>query len=911
MTIKVFELAKELDIGSLELVDKLKKSGFTVRNHMTVLSDDEMVKARGLYEEVKPMKSTSKKKTTKKKVVKKKKVVAKAIKVEEKIEEKPEHKVDGKVGKTADVEEANDKKTASSKKTTKKSVKVRSKSILRKKSDSSKDESTTDSFLQEAQVGEDQESVQNTQESESGLRVVFDPSTKEKVEEVKVESTSKDSDDLKPKLHRFTPVYIPEEKEKSAPESNNKVQKDDVNAKVVSPNIPGEAGDALQKKRLGDLAAMVSKGKVVNKSQNLEKMRSEEELKNYAGGSFGKSVYIPAKRKRAYVGPKNATIVTEVKDSKRIVHIHDSISAKELSNKLSVKFETFRNDALKLNLLIKESDVFGLKLSQMFCGLYNYKAENKAFDENSFLDVQVIESKNKSAKNSPLRDPIITIMGHVDHGKTTLIDYIRNAKVASSEAGGITQHIGAYSVELEKSKLTFLDTPGHAAFGAMRARGAKVTDIVILVVAVDDGVMPQTKESIRFCKEADVPIIVAVNKMDKEGANPEKIKQALLEFELTAEEWGGDTQFIEIAAIDGQGVDKLLEAVSVQAEIMELKADPKRAVKGISIESRIETGRGPIATLLVQEGTLKKGDTIVIGESYGRARSLMDYKGNMLQSAGPSTPVQVLGLHDAPEPGDIFHKVKNEREAKKVVDNRINERHEIANVKESKKMSLEDFFGMTSNSAEEMKVLKLIVRSDVNGSFEAIKNAAETYRNEEVRVEVIGGGVGPINENDVNLASSSEGFIIGFNMRPITSARRLAENLGVDIKTYSIIYEVLNDIKLALEGMLQPEKIEKYIGRAEVKDLFSVPKVGTIAGSSVIDGKILRGCNIRLLREGKIIFDGKMSSLKRFKDDVKEVGLGYECGIGLDSFNDIKSSDIFEAYLLEEKKREFESDATL
>jgi translation initiation factor IF-2 len=504
-------------------------------------------------------------------------------------------------------------------------------------------------------------------------------------------------------------------------------------------------------------------------------------------------------------------------------------------------------------------------------------------------------------------------MGHVDHGKTSLLDYIRKAKVASGEAGGITQHIGAYSVVTDKATLTFLDTPGHAAFGAMRQRGANVTDIVVLVVAADDGVMPQTVESIKFCKNAGVPIIVAVNKIDKPGANPDKVKQGLVEHGLLAEDWGGETQFVHLSALTGAGVDNLLEAIALQAEIMDLREDPKGPAEGIVIESKIEVGRGPVATIIIQKGTLNKGDAIVVGETAGRARSLMDFSGKVLNSAGPSTPVQILGLELVPSPGDVVNVVKNEREAIKIVENRINERKAMASASvEVKKVSLEDFFASAQNNSEvEKKVLKLIVRSDVQGSFEAIRTAVQQLGNSEVSVEVIAGGVGAITDNDVNLAASTKAIIMGFNMRPVTTARRIAEEKGVDIKTYSIIYELINDVTMALEGMLAPERIEKYIGRDQVKETFSIPKIGTIAGTSVIDGKIERGCNIRLLRDGKIIYDGRLTTLKRFKDEVKEVKNGYECGMSLENFNDIKQEDLIEAYIMEERKRTLVSDLTL
>jgi translation initiation factor IF-2 len=591
-----------------------------------------------------------------------------------------------------------------------------------------------------------------------------------------------------------------------------------------------------------------------------------------------------------------------VKDSKRVVYIHGGTTVGELAQKLSQKFDSLADKCLELNLLVDAEDFVGFALAEEIAALYRYRVEDKAFNEDEVLSGDSDEEKKD---NAPTRNPIVTVMGHVDHGKTTLLDYIRRAKVADGEAGGITQHIGAYSVSVKDSTITFLDTPGHAAFANMRERGASVTDVVILVVAADDGVMPQTKESVRFIQNAGVPLVVAINKMDREGANPDRVKQELMEFGISPEEWGGDTQFVPVSALKGEGIDELLEAVKLQADIMELKANPKGKAEGVVIESQLETGRGPVCTVIVQKGTLKKGDSMVVGECYGRARSLIDTTGKTIQSAGPSTPVQILGLNETPTPGDTFNIVKNEREAKKVVENRVHEKKQME-LASKKKLSLEAFFATESKDGEK-KVLKLLVRSDVQGSFEAIKNSVESLGNDEVAVEVIGGGVGAITDSDVLLTESVMGYIVGFNMRPVTSARKLAEVKGVDIKTYSIIYELIDDMKLALEGMLDPEKVEKYIGRAQVKDTFNVPKVGTIAGSSVIDGKIERGCNIRLLRSGKIVFDGKMSSLKRFKDDVKEVKNGFECGIGLDGYNDVKVDDIFEAYIMEEKKRKLVS----
>jgi translation initiation factor IF-2 len=632
-------------------------------------------------------------------------------------------------------------------------------------------------------------------------------------------------------------------------------------------------------------------------------------LKSYTALSgTGRPIYTQILKKKEYMGPTQQTEITEVKESKRVVNIHKGIELGELARKLSIKFKDLVDECLKLNLLIKEDDYVGPKLAAEICSLYNYRVEDKAFNEEKIIGKASVSEDQKS--KFPHRPPVVAIMGHVDHGKTTLLDTIRKAKVAADEAGGITQHIGAYSVALDANRtITFLDTPGHAAFAAMRQRGASATDIVVLVVAGDDGVMPQTKESIKFCENAGVPIIVAVNKMDKPGVNPDRVKQELTEFNLMPEDWGGQTQYVHVSALKSQGIDELLEAILLQAEILDLRANPKGSVEGVVIESKIEPGRGPIATLLVQNGTLSKGDYLVVGETYGRARSLSDHLGNLLNEAGPSTPVQILGLEATPAPGDRLNIVKNEREAKKIADNRIQERKLLSAAPEKKKVSLEDFFANASKEGEEQKLLNLIIRSDVQGSYEAIKSALETLGNAEVAVKVIAGGVGPITDSDVQMASASGGFIIGFNMRPVTSARKLAEDKGVDIKNYSIIYELINDVKLALEGLLVPEFVEEFIGRAEVREVFNIPKAGVIAGSYVIDGKIAQGCNIRLLRNGKIMHDGKLSSLKRFKDDAKEVKNGYECGIALEGYSDIKSGDIFEAYMMIQKKRTLEDAA--
>lgn len=890
MAKKVYELANEIGVGAIDLVEKLKSMGLNVRNHMASLTDEEVTKAKAAYE-APEKKGSPVKKAVVRKVVKKEAAAADDVTVAPPKEEVAEAPATVKVAapEVAATAASTVAETAADDKP--KIVTVKRKTKAQKE----EEDKRAVEAREEAAAHAAEQALARSQQADTILPASsYNTSSNARVRDPK-------KDYFEEKRHTFTPIFVPEEKKKDEDASSKKPLDNRLQPKKTAEELQEE--EDRDKKRMGDLAAAVGKKGVVGK-RDLTVIRADEELK-YATALVGKAIYTPAKKKKVYTGPTQKTLITEVKESKRFITINGIVTAEDLAQKLSVKFDSFANRLLEINLLVKPDDYIGFILASEIAALYNYRVEDVAFSEEEVLNKKAAEDKS----SFPTRNPIITIMGHVDHGKTSLLDYIRKEKVASGEAGGITQHIGAYSVQVKGSTLSFLDTPGHAAFAAMRQRGANVTDIVVLVVAADDGVMPQTVESIRFCKNAKVPIIVAVNKIDKPAANPDRVKQGLTEFELLPEEWGGETQYVHVSALTGEGVDNLLEAIQLQAEIMDLRENPKGPAEGVVIESKIEVGRGPVTTILVQKGTLNKGDAIVVGETSGRARSLMDFAGKMLNSAGPSTPVQILGLENVPNPGDILNVVKNEREAAKIVENRITERKALANTKvEDKKVSLEDFFATAQNNSEaEKKILKLIVRSDVQGSYEAIRSAVEQLGNNEVSVEVIGGGVGAITDNDVNLAASSKGFILGFNMRPVTTARRIAEEKGVDIKTYSIIYELINDVTLALEGMLTPEKVEKYIGRAQVRETFAIPKIGTIAGTAVVDGKIERGCNIRLLRDGKIIYDGKLSTLKRFKDDVKEVKNGYECGMSLENFNDIKVEDLIEAYIMEDKKRTLSS----
>ena len=498
------------------------------------------------------------------------------------------------------------------------------------------------------------------------------------------------------------------------------------------------------------------------------------------------------------------------------------------------------------------------------------------------------------------RPPVVTIMGHVDHGKTSLLDAIRNSSVTEGEAGGITQHIGAYTVMCNGRQITFIDTPGHEAFTSMRARGAQVTDIVILVVAADDGIMPQTIEAINHAKAAGVPIIVAINKMDRPEANPDRVKQQLTEYELVSEEWGGQTIIVPVSAKKQTGLDTLLEMILLQADVLELKANPERLAKGTIIEAKLDKGRGPLATVLVQNGTLRRGDTIVAGTAYGKVRAMTDDRGNAVNEAGPSTPVEVLGFSEVPDAGDILNVAEADKLSRQVVEER-KDKIKAAQLKSKSKVSLDDLF--TQMAADELKELNVILKADVQGSVEAVKQALEKLSNDEVRVRCIHGGVGAITGTDIMFASASNAIVIGFNVRPDAGARALAEKENVDVRLYRVIYNAIDDVKAAMQGMFKPVFKEVELGRATVRETFKVTGVGTIAGAYVNDGKITRSAQIRVVRDSVVIHEGKISSLKRFKDDAKEVLTSFECGIGIDNFNDLQEGDVIEAFVMEEVKR--------
>ncbi|MEC2073147.1 translation initiation factor IF-2 [Alkalihalophilus marmarensis] len=575
----------------------------------------------------------------------------------------------------------------------------------------------------------------------------------------------------------------------------------------------------------------------------------------------------------------------------------ESLSVAELAKALGKEPSELIKKLMALGVMATINQELDKDTIELIAGDYGVAVEEEIVVDKIDLDSYVEEEKEEDLKERP---PVVTIMGHVDHGKTTLLDSIRNTKVTAGEAGGITQHIGAYQIETDGKPITFLDTPGHAAFTTMRARGAQVTDITILVVAADDGVMPQTKEAISHAKAAGVPIIVAVNKMDKEAANPDRVMQELTEYELVPEAWGGDTIFVNVSALNGQGIDELLEMVLLVAEVAELKANPDRMARGTVVEAELDKGRGAVATLLVQNGTLNVGDPIVVGNSFGRVRAMVNDLGRRVKTAGPSAPVEITGLNEVPQAGDQFQVFEDEKTARQIGEARMSRQRE-ENRAENSKVSLDDLFNQIQQG--EVKDINIIIKADVQGSVEAMRGSLEKIDVEGVKVNIIHTGVGAITESDIILASASNAIVIGFNVRPDGGAKRTAEVEKVDIRLHRVIYNAIDEIESAMKGMLDPEFEEKVIGQVEIRTTFKVSKVGTIAGAYVTEGKISRDSTVRLIRDGIVIYEGAINALKRFKDDAKEVAAGYECGITLEKFNDIKEGDVIEAYVMEEIER--------
>ncbi len=602
--------------------------------------------------------------------------------------------------------------------------------------------------------------------------------------------------------------------------------------------------------------------------------------------------------KRETERERMARIEKERKAKKMTVLIPEEISIGDLALRLKATVAEVVKKAFLMGTMVTANDVVDFDTASLIAMEFHAKVEKEVVVT---IEERIIDDSEDTDENLIERAPVVVVMGHVDHGKTSLLDYIRNAHVTATEAGGITQHIGAYRVNINDRDITFLDTPGHEAFTTMRARGAQVTDIAILVVAADDGIMPQTVEAINHAKAAGVSVIVAINKMDKPGANPERVKQQLTEYDLVPEDWGGETPCVPVSAKTGEGIDDLLEMVLLVADLKELKANPDRAAKGTVIEARLDKGRGPVASILVQNGTLHTGDIVVAGMAVGHVRAMTDDKGRRVDTAGPSIPVEITGLDDVPTGGDTFNAVTDERLARELVEQRRHEKKE-AEFNARTKVTLDNLFDQMKLG--EVKELKIIVKADVQGSVEAVRQSLEKLSNDEVRVNIIHGAVGAVNESDVMLANASNAIIVGFNVRPDATAQANAERDGVDMRMYRVIYDCIEEIESAMKGMLAPKTREVILGTAEVRNVIRIKSIGNIAGCYVKSGKIQRGAGVRVVRDGIIIADDEIGSLQRFKDSVKEVAEGYECGIGLEKYNDIKEGDIFEVFTIEEYRED-------
>ncbi|MDD4715173.1 MAG: translation initiation factor IF-2 [Oscillospiraceae bacterium] len=627
--------------------------------------------------------------------------------------------------------------------------------------------------------------------------------------------------------------------------------------------------------------------------EHTEHIKSKEKFKNSGNQRRNRSY---GNKRRQEEQEKLRRLQMEIAKKPPLkVQIPDEISVGELASRMKKTGAEVVKQLIKMGVMASVSETIDYDTAALVALEMGCKVEKEVIVT---IEERLIDVSEDKKENLEPRSPVVVVMGHVDHGKTSLLDRIRRTHVAEGEAGGITQHIGAYQVEIGGHPITFLDTPGHEAFTSMRARGAMVTDIAILVVAADDGIMPQTIEAINHAKAANIPIIVAANKIDKPNANPDRIMQQLTEYELVPEEWGGDTIFCKISAKTGQGIDQLLEMVILTAEMRDLKANPNRSAHGTVIEARLDKGRGPVATLLVQNGTLRQGDVIIAGTSVGRVRAMTNEKGEKLESAGPSVPVEIIGMSEVPGAGDNFHAVDDERMARELVEQRKQEEKDAANRPQNQKVTLEDLFSQIQQG--EIKELNVIVKADVQGSADALKASLEKLSRSDVRVKVIHSGVGAISENDVMLASTANAIVVGFNVRPESVARDQAARLSVDMRMYRVIYDCINEIEAAMKGLLAPKFKEVYLGRAEVRKVYKVTGVGTIAGSYVQDGKVSRTAQARIVRDGIVIHEGILASLRRFKDDVKEVAAGYECGIGIEKYNDIKEGDIIEAFIMEQ-----------
>ena len=927
--IRVYELAKDLNMTNKALFNKMKELKVEVKSHMSSLNDSDIRKIKRHCLGKTKKKQTDvrarqfvirrRKKTTeaaadseiqdtteveketaepeKKKVVKKKKPETvkneqqpAAVTDEKKQEDTPDDKQEDIKKEDEKIKSAPASAKTSPKSKGKKGAPAKIIKLVATKSVDIHSETEPESEKKEKQEKEKKPKKRKKKAAPAKIVKVADLSVIEKlkkttpVDERGKTGTSRSKPDIKKKQYQKRDIEKPASPvipDDLLPPGESPKQGDDRRKK--DKKKPGFDGDKPFAKRKKRKKKSVIEGDALYKGGRGRKKRGRKDSRGEKGNF-------------------QQTQITTPKAIKRRIKIDEAIELAELAKRMGIKANEMIAKLMGMGVMATINQTIDFDTAALVATEFDFEVEKASFEEEDLLD---IVSEDDEEGKLIGRAPVVTIMGHVDHGKTSLLDVIRASKITSGEAGGITQHIGAYNVKTSNGgQITFLDTPGHAAFTAMRARGAQVTDIVILVVAADDGVMPQTKEAVNHSKAAGVPVVVAVNKMDTEGADPDRVMRQLSELDLLAEEWGGDTIFVKVSAKSGEGIDELLEMILLQSEVLELKANPDRKASGYVVESRLDTGRGPVATVLVKQGTLEDGDSVVCGLYSGRIRAMIDDQGKRLDKAVPSTPSEIVGLNGVPDAGDEFIAVASEKDAKQIASHRM-QKQRAKDLAKKSRANLEKMF--ENLGAAEIKELRLIVKSDVQGSIAALNDSLKDLAKEEVDVKIVHSGTGTINDSDIALATVSDAIIVGFNVRPTPQIRTMAKEENVDMRFYDIIYDVIDDIKTALEGMMPPTFHENIIGRADVRDTFVIPKMGTIAGCQITQGKVVRGKNVRLLRDGVIKRDTQISSLRRFKDDVKAVEEGFECGIGLEKFNDIKMGDVIECYEVEERKYKAES----
>ncbi len=873
--LKVYELAKEVGVDSHVLIETMQKLGVDGKNTMSLLGIEEVRTVREYYKKNKPLGKT---------VAPKKEVTEKPV-------------TEKRVGATV----------------------IRRRVSATKAVEPPKEEPVVEAApeevepqAQQEEVQAEQLDVQATQETEAPTAEV--PAQASTTEETpKVELSAPESTQAAapvapepPKAPRkFYPSIIKKVTteqhltDKVGPKviREKKIEKPAEKPKTGGPSRSGTAsGTGIlgpRKVKEVDLTPQTETAQEATRRRLMERQNTVFKSSDYLRREL---VHSTKKKKSAMSRPVLKTQITTPAEHKRVVEMSDKITVSDLAKQLNVKAAQVIAKLMAMGVTATMNQTVDFDTASLVAHEFKFDIKQKMFKEEDYVPVM-----DSSPENMKPRPPVVTIMGHVDHGKTSLLDAIRKTNVASGEAGGITQHIGAYQVETGKGKVTFIDTPGHEAFTAMRSRGAKVTDIVILVVSAVDGVMPQTLESVAHAKAAKVPLIVAINKSDLPDGTPDRVKQTLAGYELTPEEWGGDTIYVPVSAKTGKGISELLESILLQAEMLDLKANYDVNARGAVVESRLDKNRGAVATVLIQQGKLVTGNIVVSGLFYGKVKAMTDSYGKRIEEALPGMPVEILGLPHVPNVGDDFFVATDEKQAKELTSERENKIK--AKIQEaSKPKTLEEMFAATGNGDE--KELRIILKADVQGSAEALREALNKLPQEKTKVKILHVGSGGVTESDVMLAEASSAVILGFNVRPDLKSIKLADAQKVQIRTYTIIYDLLEEVKKMMLGLLDAEIKEKVIGRAEVRNVFTVPKFGTIAGSSVIDGKVIRGCYLRLLRDNRVIYEGKISSLRRFKDDVKEVAQGFECGIGLENFNDLKLGDQFEAFIKEEIRSE-------